>query len=114
MTRSIFILLILCVMGCNSERKDVLERQSGITKSLVQVGDDIHEAKAKLEAEGFKISYGPDYPTKSKGYLMMIVDYGVSPNGAETFRYVVGIESRSEPLDGVIKASPDGKITSIE
>jgi hypothetical protein len=114
MIRLISTLLILCLVSCDQGRKDVLEQQSSNTRSIVQVGGNIHEAKAKLEAERFKISYGPDYPTKTKGYLMMIVDYGVSPNGLETFQYVVGIEGSSKPLKGVIKASPDGTITSIE
>lgn len=114
MKRCISIFLMLCIVGCDSGRQEVLKQQAGAARALVHVGSDIHEAKAKLEAEGFKISYGPDYPTKTKRYLMMIVDYGASPNGLETFQYVVGIEGSNKPLNGVIKASPDGTITSIE
>ncbi len=45
---------------------------------------------------------------------MMIVDYGVSPNGLETLRYSLGIEGDGEAITGIIKASPDGKIFSID
>lgn len=112
--RIAIIALILGIFGCDSERREVVEAEKESVRSLVQIGDNIYDVKAKLEAEGFRISYGPDYPTKTRKYLMMIVDYGVIPNGEEAFRYTVGIEGDDELIDGIIKADTEGVITSIE
>ena len=57
--------------------------------ALVRVGDDIFEAKQRLEADGFRIEYGPGMPTKDKSYYMMIVGFGVDPAFFDTLGYVV-------------------------
>ncbi len=109
------ILLALAASGCSGERDKKVSDQKERVTDTIRIGDDIHEAKSKLVDLGFRIDYGPDFPTKSEKYLMMIVDYGVSPSGMETFKYTVGISGGSdEAIDGIIKATPDGVITSIE
>ncbi|MBT7959218.1 MAG: hypothetical protein ABGY95_01740 [Rubritalea sp.] len=111
----VIILLALAASGCNDKRDEIVSEQKERVTDTIQLGDDIHEAKSKLIDLGFRIDYGPDFPTKSEKYLMMIVDYGVSPSGMETFKYTVGMSGGSgEPIDGIIKATPDGVITSIE
>lgn len=104
----------MLLVGCSLERQLTIDSQRNKLAAKVRVGDDIFESKERLEAEGFRIKYGPDYPTKTKKYLMMIVDYGVSPNELETLRYSLDIEGDGEAITGIIKASSDGKIFSIE
>lgn len=106
--------LALILVGCSLERQLTIDNQRNKIAAKVGVGDDIFVSKKRLESEGLRIKYGPDYPTKTQKYLMMIVDYGVSPNGLETLRYSLGIEGDGEAITGIIKASPDGKIFSIE
>jgi hypothetical protein len=109
------ILLVLAESGCDRKRDKIVSEQKERVTIAIRVGDDIHEAQSKLANLGFRIDYGPDFPTKSKEYLMMIVDYEVLPNGWETFKYTVGLSGgSSKPVDGVIKATPEGVITSIE
>ena len=111
----VIIFLALAASGCNGRRDKVVTDQKERVTDTIRIGDNIHEAKSKLVDLGFRIDYGPDFPTKSEKYLMMIVDYGVSPNSMETFKYTVGISGGSgAPIDGIIKATPDGVITSIE
>jgi hypothetical protein len=98
---------------CDSKRDATIKSQKSDVSLKVSLGDNIFAAKKVLEAEGFSIKYGPDFPTETKRYLMMIVDYGVRPNGVEIFKYTVGIEGSNKPITGVIKATPEGEITSI-
>lgn len=100
--------------ACDPKRDAEIAAQREQVAAKVSLGDDIFAAKIALEAKGFSIIYGPEFPTKTKKYLMMIVDYGARPNGMETFKYTVGIEGDDKPITGVIKATPEGKITSIE
>lgn len=104
----------LLLSGCDAKRDADIEAKRKKVAAKVGLGDDIFAAKKALEADGFSIKYGPDFPTKTEKYLMMVVDYGAHPNGLETFRYTVGIEDDGKPITGVIKATPDGRITSIE
>ncbi|PXA03975.1 hypothetical protein DDZ13_10075 [Coraliomargarita sinensis] len=112
--RITILLIVLFLAGCNSQRDQVVSEKSEAARSEIKIGDDIFEAKNKLVTKGFGIKYGPDFPTKTERYLMMIVDYGVDPSGLEVFKYTVGIESNADPISGIIKATPEGKITSIE
>lgn len=116
MLRKLAILLFLAIFGsgCGQKRDIAMEKGIETVASSIEIGDDIFSAKKKLEEAGLTIKYGPEFPTKSEKYLMMIVDYGVRPNGLETFKYTVGIEGNDAPINGVIKATPDGEITSIE
>lgn len=109
-----FILASFLVIGCDMKQQAVVEKQKEKIAAEVDLGDDIFAAKEKLVAAGFRIKYGPDFPTKTKRYLMLIVDYGESPSKLETFKYTVGLEGSDKPITGVIKATPEGKITSIE
>jgi hypothetical protein len=116
MLRKLVILLFIALygFGCGQKREAVVEEGKDTVASNVKIGDDIFSAKQKLEEAGLRIKYGPDFPTKSEKYLMMIVDYGARPNGLETFRYTVGFDGSDEPISGIIKATPGGEITSIE
>lgn len=107
-------LAVLLITGCDMKQQAIVEQQKEKVAAEVDLGDDIFEAKEKLETSGFRIKYGPDFPTKTEKYLMMIVDYGASPSGLETFKYTVGLEGSDKPITGIIKATPEGKITSIE
>jgi hypothetical protein len=107
-------IVALLLSGCDAKRDANIEMKRKQVAAKIGIGDDIFAAKKVLEAEGFSIKYGPDFPAKTKKYLMMIVDYGAHPNGLETFRYTVGIEGDGKPITGVIKATPEGRITSIE
>lgn len=103
------------VLSCCDARRDTeIETKREEVATKVSLGDDIFAAKEALEGAGFSIKYGPEFPTNTKKYLMMIVDYGAHPSGLETFKYTVGIEGASKPITGVIKANPGGQITSIE
>ena len=99
--------------GCQSEKTTTEEKQERI-KSKISIGDDIFLAKEKLVEMGFRIKSGPSFATNNNDYYMMVVDYGVLPNGFETFKYTVGIESNGELIDGIIKAGVDKKITNIQ
>lgn len=111
-------ILILAFMvmftGCESKQNEIVEKSKKEVAADIFLGDDIFVAKEKLIKSGFRIKYGPDFPTKTRKYLMMIVDYGAIPSGSERFRYTVGLEGSSKPIVGIIKATPEGKITSIE
>ncbi len=109
-----FLFIASALSGCDMKRNETIEAKRIQVASKVSIGDDIFEARKTLVANGFSIKYGPDFPTKTKSYLMMIVDYGHSPNGLEIFKYTVGIKGGDNPITGVIKATPEGKITSIE
>ena len=110
-----FIFVVLATSGCDSKRDQIVSEKKERVTATIRIGDDINEAKLKLVDLGFRIEYGPDFPTKTKKYLMMIVDYGVSPSEIETFKYSVGISGGDDkPIDGIIKATPEGVITSIE
>ncbi len=100
--------------SCDRSRQEVVKDQQNRMAAEVSIGEDIFAAKKRLEAAGFRIKYGPDFPTKIKKYLQMIVDYGLSPSGLETFKYSVGIEGGDKPITGLIRVTPEGKITSIE
>lgn len=106
--------LVFLFSCCDSNRTVRLDTQKKKMENEIRIGDDIYQAKDKLIEAGFKIKFGPDFPTKTKKYLMMIVDYGVTPGELETFKYTVGLEGSDKPITGIIKATPEGKITSIE
>jgi hypothetical protein len=111
----VIILLVLASLGYNYSRDKIVSAQKERVADTIRIGDDIHEAKSKLIDLGFHIDYGPDFPGKKEKYLMMIVDYGVSPSAIDTLKYTVGMSVGSgEPIDGIIKATPGGVITSIE
>ena len=116
MLRELATLLFIAIIvsGCAQKREALIEKGKDTVVSTVEVGDDIFSAKKKLEEAGLSIKYGPDFPTKSEKYLMMIVDYSARPNGLETFKYTVGLGGNDEPITGVIKATPEGEITSIK
>lgn len=108
------ITLALLLVSCSLKRERIIDGQRSKVAAKVSVGDDIFGAKKRLEDDGFRIKYGPEFPTKTKKYLMMIVDYGVIPNGLETLRYSLELGVDEEPITGIIKANPDGMIFSIE
>jgi hypothetical protein len=101
------------VLGCGMDRDAVLKEQKKKVNDAIKVGDDIYEARDKIISEGFRIQYGPAFPTKTRKYLMMVVDYGIQPTSLETFKYTAGIKNDGL-ISGVIKADADGTITSIE
>ncbi len=109
-----FFSAIFLLYSCESKRDVMIEAQRSKVADTVSLGDDIFAAKKALEAAGFKIKYGPDFPTKTRKYLMMIVDYGLFPTGFDTFKYTIGIGGGGKLISGVIRATPDGKITNIE
>jgi len=108
----LLVLLICCVSGCKQGDSGT-QKRAEVSDQFI-VGDDIFEAEKILVAKGFKIKSGPSFATVNKDYYLLIVDYGESPNSLETFKYTVGIPSKSGPITGIIKAGIDGKITSIE
>lgn len=108
------LLLLIIHMGCSVQRQHLIDESRKDVRNLINVGDDIYQAKERLKENGFKIKYGPDFPTKTKKYLMMIVDFGADPNLKETVAYTLGAGEGSGPIDGIIKADPNGVITSIE
>ena len=107
------VLLILTIIGCSPQKAATIKSKRAQVASKVSVGDDIFRAKDVLEADGFRIKYGPDFPTKSRSYYMMIVDYGLTPGELDKLRYALGVQG-GEPIAGLIRADPAGKIISIE
>lgn len=103
--------LISC---CNVKRQKTIDNNLNEVRELVSIGDDIFEAKQKLIDAGFNIKYGPKFPTASKSYYLMIVDYGVRPNGLDTLKYTIGIEGDGKPISGEIRANQSREITNIE
>ena len=108
----IVFLLLLC--GCSSERENIIQNQREKIASLVRVGDNIHEAKEVLLANGFKIIYGPEFMTEAKTDLIMIIDYGLTTTDLDGLKYSVGLDDGSEPITGAVEATPKGVITRIE
>lgn len=96
------------------KREEIVKSQGEKINAEISLGDHIFEAKERLIAAGFKIKYGPDFPTKTREYLLMIVDYGVRPSRLDTFKYSVGIGGGADPITGIIKSDAEGTITSIE
>ena len=87
--------------------------KTGEIKELIEIGDDIFEAKKKIEENGFKVTYGPDFPTASRSYYMMIIDYGVRPNASDEFRELINMPGNLK-ISGIIEADKDGKIYEIK
>lgn len=110
----ILTLTLLVLTSCAVRRDAIIERQKEKVVAEVELGDDIFKAKEKLESAGFRIKYGPGFPTKTKRYLEMIVDYGLNPSELDALKYSYGIEGGGTPITGLIRATPEGKITRIE
>lgn len=111
---AILSLAAIFLSSCGKKRNDLVKERRQAVSSLVSLEDNIFSAKEKLQAAGFQIKYGPDFPTQNKTYLEMIVDYGARPSNTETFKYSVGIGGRGNLITGIIRATPDGKIVSIK
>jgi hypothetical protein len=97
--------------GFNRDSK--YQQKLDIVKSEIKIGDNIFEAKIKLQKNGFKIKYGPDHPTTDKAYYLMLIDFGIQPSVWEKFKYTVGIDFNGRPRSGKVKASALGKIVDI-
>lgn len=103
--------LISC---CSVLRDKKIEENTEEVKDLIKIGDDIFEAQTRLEENGFKITFGPDFPTDSKSYYRMIVDFGLRPNAWEKAKLAAGLPGVDRSLSGIIEADKDGKIYKIE
>jgi len=103
--------LISC---CSVLRDKKIEANTTEVKGLIKIGDDIFEAKTRLEESGFNITFGPDFPTDSKSYYRMIVDYGLRPNAWEKAKLAAGLPGIDRSLSGIVEAGKDGKIYKIE
>lgn len=102
------------ISSCSVLRDQKFESNTKEVKGLIEVGDDIFEAKKKLEESGFKIKAGPVFATKNKDYYSMLVDYGLQPNAWEKMKLAAGLPGIDKSLSGVIEADKDGKIYKIE
>tara|TARA_B100001093_G_C26699161_1_gene958251 strand:- start:186 stop:551 length:366 start_codon:yes stop_codon:yes gene_type:complete len=107
------VLFLGSISCCSVLRERKVEANTTQIKELIKIGDNIFNAKTKIEKNGFKITYGPDFPTDSKTYYLMIVDYGLNPNAWEKIKLAAGKPGVNEPIWGEIKADSSGKIISI-
>ena len=106
--------LISC---CSVARQTRVVEAQTIVKEVVEMGDNIFEAKKKLEAKGLRImADGPNFATEDKSYYSMVIDYGLSPTAWDTFKYTVELppSKNEKPIYGLIEADKNGKIYKIE
>lgn len=80
---------------------------------LVDVGDDIFDAKETLLSNDFRIVSGPNFATADKDYYLMTVDFGVLPSTWDTIQYTIGMRGSGEPIAGIVKANSEGVITNV-
>lgn len=85
-------------------------------RSQVQVGDNIHFAAKRIEGR-YHYTTGPLDPTKLGKELWVNVDFGLTPSAIETIAYTADVDLPSNAnrrISAIIKATPDGTITTIE
>ena len=85
-------------------------------RSQVQVGGNIHTAAKKIEGL-YHHTTGPLDPTKLGKELWLHVDFGLNPTAIETIGYTADVDLPSNAnrrIGAIIKATPDGTITTIE
>ena len=109
----LMILVIGAISYSNFLRYKKIEQNTKDVRSLVAIGSDIFEAKRKLEKAGFTISYGPDFPTASETYYLMIIDYGLHPSGWDKFRELINKPGHLK-LSGIVEADENGDICKVE
>lgn len=107
--------LLALICGCGDSRKEKADNFRDEIQNLISIGDDIFEAKEKLVDSGFSIVYGPDFQTKDRSCLLMIIDYGLQPTSLENLNYVTDLwEDDGELISGIVRADPSGRIFEIE
>ncbi|QQL45579.1 hypothetical protein [Sulfuriroseicoccus oceanibius] len=112
--RIVVCAVALWLVSCGSITRDrELKVNELEVRELISIGDDIFEARNILEEHGFKISYGPKFPTDSRSYYQMIIDYGLHPTGWEKMKLAAGRPGVNKPIWGEVRADPSGRITSI-
>ena len=85
-------------------------------RAQVQVGDNIHAVAKKIEGR-YHYTSGPLDPTKLGKELWLHVDFGLQPTSIETINYVTDVDlplNANGRISAIIKATPNGTITSIE
>ena len=114
----LFIITIVGIISCcNFVRQNKVREMQKTVEGTVKIGDDIFDAKKKLEAKGLKIlANGPSYATQDKSYYSMVIDYGLQPTVWDTFKYALEISPSENqmPIYGLIEADENGKVYKIE
>jgi hypothetical protein len=109
-------LVVLGLTQCTSQRTSTYEAMMSDLRSQVRIGDNIHSAAKKIEGRYHCIS-GPLDPTKLGKELLVHVDFGLNPSVIETIAYTADVDLPSNAnrrISAIIKATPDGTITTIE
>lgn len=105
------LLSVFCLVSCDREDAALAESVTRI-KEIVQVGMDADEAIAALRNEGFAVG-AKIKPTKKADYYQVNVVLRDSIPASETAKYILDVSSKTRSYL-VIKASLDGRITSVE
>ena len=108
--------VVLGLPQCTSQRTSTYEAKMSDLRSQVQVGDNIHTAAKKIEGR-YHYTTGPLDPTKLGKELWLHVNFGLKPTAIETIAYTADVDLPSNAnrrISAIIKATPDGTITTIE
>jgi len=101
---------------CTAQRTSTYEAMMSDLRSQVQIGDNIHYVAKKIEGR-YHYTRGPLDPTKLGKELWLHVDFGLQSSAIETIAYTADValpSNANRRISAIIKATPDGTITTIE
>jgi hypothetical protein len=110
------VIVIFGLSHCTVHRTSTYETMMSDLRSQVQVGDNIHSAAKKIEGR-YHYTSGPLDPTDLGKELWLHVDFGLKPSAIENIAYTSDVNlpsSANRRISAMIKATPDGTITTIE
>ncbi|MGJ8655541.1 MAG: hypothetical protein ACSHX6_03745 [Akkermansiaceae bacterium] len=112
---TLLTLTAITLSQCTPYRSHVYKTKMKDLRTQVHIGDNIHAAKTKI-TDRYHYTSGPSDPTKLGKELWLHVNFGLQPTLLETLAYTadISLPFDNKPISAIIKATPDGTITTIE
>jgi hypothetical protein len=100
--------------SCQEKRDGIVANKASIVLEEVKLGDNIFDAREKLQNRGMKCSE-PYFPTASKSEYWMNVDYGVTTTASEKMlESLDATPDKKKMISALIRAKPNGVIFKID